>query len=145
VGLDIVVGFLIAWAVAKARRVAQRADGVIDTALDAGVDRVREMVTAKLAGEPALERLQIEAAESGEVSESTRTQVSSALEDAVDRDPEFAERLRVAMKQAEASAVRTEVQDVSQSVSGTVSGSNIQVGGSIGGGIQVHGPNVPPR
>jgi hypothetical protein len=145
VGLEVVVGFLVAWAVAKARRVAQRADGVVDTALDAGVDRVRDMITTKLAGDSALERLQIEAAESGEVSERTRTRVALALADAADRDPEFAERLQAAMKQAAVGATGTVVKDVSQSVSGTVSGSNVQVGGSVGGGIQLHGPDVPTR
>lgn len=144
-GLEVVVGFLVAWAVAKARRVAQRADGVVDTALDAGVDRVRDMITTKLAGDSALERLQIEAAESGEVSERTRTRVALALADAADRDPEFAERLQAAMKQAAVGATGTVVKDVSQSVSGTVSGSNVQVGGSVGGGIQLHGPDVPTR
>jgi hypothetical protein len=33
VGLEIVVGFLVAWAAGKAKRVAKRADGVVDEVL----------------------------------------------------------------------------------------------------------------
>lgn len=142
-GLDVVVGFLVAWAVAKARRVAQRADGVVDEVLDAGVDRVREVVSAKLGEDPSLERLQIEATESGEVSERTRARVTLALEEAVERDPRFAEQLHAAMERAKAEGSGSLVEQVFQSVSGTVSGSNIQIGGSVGGGIKVHGPDLP--
>jgi hypothetical protein len=133
-GLEVVIGFLVTWVIAKGRRVAQRADGIIDEVLDAKVDRVRALVAAKLGGDPALARLEIEAADTGEVTERTSTRVLLALEEATEQDTEFAARLREAMSETSAQAQARSV----QSVTGTVHGSNVQVGGNVGGGIWAH-------
>lgn len=96
-GLEVVVGFVVAWAINKARRVASRADGAVDVALDAGVDYVIRLVLSKLQGDSAVSQLQAEAARTGEVAVRTRTRVQLALEDAIARDPAFAAELNVAL------------------------------------------------
>ena len=96
-GLEVVVGLLIAWAARKAGRGAKRVDGMVDKALDAGLDRVEKVVTAKLGGDKALEQLQLEAAESGDPSDRTRTRVRLSLEEAVEANPEFAKELEAAV------------------------------------------------
>lgn len=141
-GLEIVVGFLVAWAAGKAKRVAKRADGAVDEVLDAGVDRIQEIVTAKFDGDPALKQLRLEAADKGEASSRTRARVQLALEEAVDQDLEFAEQLRVAVSQVDSAVVDDATIRLSQSVSGDIGGSNIQVGGNVGAGIRIDGPTT---
>jgi multidrug resistance efflux pump len=136
-----VVGFLVAWAAGKVKRVVKRADGAADEILDAGVDRIRKIVMAKIGGDPALEQLTTEAADKGEASARTRVRVQLALEEAAEQDPGFAEQLRAALSQVEAALINSERIELSQSVSGDVGGVNIQVGGSIGGGIHLRGQN----
>jgi hypothetical protein len=99
--VEVALGLVLAWVVAKARRVAVRADGVVDGALDAAVDRVGQVVMDKLGSDSAVQRLQVEAAESGEVSELTHKRVGLALEDAVARDAEFAQRLEAAVAEVD--------------------------------------------
>ncbi len=78
-GAELVAGYLVAWAVGKARRSA-----------DAGLDRLYEIVSRKLGTDPALVRLEAEAAERGEVAEPTRRRVRLAVERAADQDAQFA-------------------------------------------------------
>ena len=92
-GLELVVGYLAAWAWQKARRVAGRADAEVDQALDAGMDRLHELVVRKLAGDPALTRLETEAEsdlEAVSVSAGARERVRLALEEAAESDTAFA-------------------------------------------------------
>ncbi len=60
-GLEVPIACVVAWVWRKARRVGSAADTEVDRALDAGMARVHDMVTAKLAGDPALVRLHAEA------------------------------------------------------------------------------------
>ena len=95
-GLELVVGYLAAWAWRKVRRVVGRADAEVDQALDAGMDRLHELVAGKLGSDPALTRLETEArSDLDAVSVRARTseRVRLALEDAVESDPAFATRL----------------------------------------------------
>ena len=46
----VAVGYVIAWAVRKARRVGGRLDSEVDEVIDAGLDRLHEVVAAKLHG-----------------------------------------------------------------------------------------------
>lgn len=62
-GVEVAVGFLVTWILRKAGRAAERADGVVDEVVDAGVDKVGELILGKLGGHTALERLQVEARE----------------------------------------------------------------------------------
>lgn len=71
VGVEIAVGYVCAWLVGKARRVGGRVDAEVDRGLDAGVERVHQVVSRALGGDSALERA-AEEAEGGEVSVRTR-------------------------------------------------------------------------
>jgi hypothetical protein len=102
-GLEVVVGFLIAWAVGKARRAGQRFDGVADQVVDASAVRLRDVLLRKLGGDSAVQRLELEAAETGEVSERTQQRVTLALQDAVEQDTQFATELQDALTHAEKS------------------------------------------
>jgi hypothetical protein len=54
VEVGVVAGYVIAWAVRKARRAAGRIDDEADAVIDAGLDRLHEVVVARLAGHPAV-------------------------------------------------------------------------------------------
>ncbi|HET6710354.1 hypothetical protein [Amycolatopsis sp.] len=100
VGVEIVIGALIAWAVGKARRAGKALDGIADEVVDAGAAKVRDVVLAKLGDDSAVQKLAVEAAETGEVSERTRTRVALAVEDAADEDEQFAAALEAALAEA---------------------------------------------
>lgn len=86
----VVAGYVIAWVVRKTRRVADRLDTEADAASDAGLDKLRAVVAAKLDRDPVLEDLDEEAAaEGGQVSELTRQRVELAVTAAARRDEEF--------------------------------------------------------
>jgi hypothetical protein len=93
VGLELVAGYLVAWAVSKARRVGRQLDEDTDLVLDASLDRLHDLVVTKLGDDPALARLEGEAAESGEVSERTRRRVADAVAEAAESDEEFSASL----------------------------------------------------
>jgi hypothetical protein len=100
-GLEVAVGFLIAWVVGKARRAGKQLDGVADQMVDASAVRLRDVLLRKLGGDSSVQRLQLEAAETGEVSDRTRQRVTLALEDAVEQDTQFAAELESALAEAE--------------------------------------------
>lgn len=102
IGIEIAVGFLIAWVVRKAGRVGRRVDTEVDQVLDAGLDRLHDLVVAKLGGDPALEKLQSEAGESGEVGARTQARVRLALEEAAEQDLAFAAEFEAAVAQVQA-------------------------------------------
>jgi hypothetical protein len=104
-GVELAVVYVFAWAVRKARRVAGRADAEVDRALDAGMDRVHELVSRKLGADPELERLAEEAADGQEApSALTRRRVERALTAAAEQDASFARELEAAVKAVEAAA-----------------------------------------
>ncbi|MFF5306539.1 hypothetical protein ACFY5F_44975 [Streptomyces sp. NPDC013161] len=109
-GVEVAVGYMFAWLVGKARRVAGRADGEVDRTLDAGMDRLHAVVSRKLGADPALKRAQ-EEAESGqeELTERTRRRLTDSLEDAVERDGEFAAALEQIVEQLRAADTRADV------------------------------------
>ena len=91
-GIEVVVGYLAAYAWRKARRIAGRADAVVDQGLDAGMDRLHEMVADKLGLDPALQQLETQAGsdlEAVKVPERTIERVRLALLDEVEKDPGF--------------------------------------------------------
>jgi hypothetical protein len=95
--VGVVTGYVIAWAVRKARRAGGRLDNEADAVIDAGLDRLHEMVAARLAHHPAIAELVEEAEQAalndGQVSDLTRQQVESALAAAARQDEAFAMRL----------------------------------------------------
>ena len=132
VGVELAVGYLFGWAVRKARRVAGRADAEVDQALEAGMDRLHGLITARLGQDPALERAR-EEAESGreELSERTRRRLVDSLEDVAERDPAFAKALEELMSKLQAVVADG---GVSAAVDGQAIGGNVDVhaeGGSV--------------
>lgn len=145
--MEVVVGLVIAWAIAKVRRVAVRADGVVDQALDAAVDRVGELVTTRLKGDSAVAQLEAEAEETGEVSDRTRQRVQLAIEDATEKSPEFARELNTAVAAAHAAGAAAAQSTGSHGViiNGGVTGSGgIVIGAVTGGSVSLGTPPDPP-
>jgi hypothetical protein len=146
--IEVALGLVLAWVVAKARRVAVRADGVVDAALDAAVDRVGQVVMDKLGSDSALQRLQEEAKESGEISELTQQRVELTLKDAVARDTEFAERLAAAVAEAKKASGEGAVAGAGGvAISGGVNAkdSGLAIGVVAGGSVSVDRPASDPH
>ncbi|PJM93349.1 chromosome partitioning protein [Streptomyces sp. CB01373] len=102
-GVEVAVGYVFAWLVRKARPVAARADAEVDRGLDAGMDRLHDLVSRKLGRDPALERAAEEAvAEPGQLSKRTRQRLVFSLEDAAEHDPAFARALTALVEQLQA-------------------------------------------
>jgi len=90
-GVELAVGYVIAWAIRKAQRVAGRADGEVDQVLDAGMDRLHKLVVTRLGTDPALEQALTEAGSNQEdVTDRTRMRFLLALEEQAQQDPVFA-------------------------------------------------------
>jgi hypothetical protein len=96
-GLEVAVGLLIAWFARKAGRAWKRVDGMTDEAMDAGLDKLHDVVIAKLGGDSAINQLETEVAETGEAGTRTQTRVRLALEEAVEQDKAFAADLESAL------------------------------------------------
>jgi hypothetical protein len=101
--LELAVAAVAAWVWRRAGRVGEQVGEQVDEVLDAGVQRLGELVARKLAGDSALEKLQVEAA-GGEVSERTRDRVRLSLEEAVAGDERFAAALDEALRRVHADA-----------------------------------------
>ena len=86
VGLELVAGYLVAWAVGKAKRAGQRLDKETDEVMDAGLDRLHEVIAAKLGTDPAIAKLEIEAAQENGASDRTIRRVNDAIEEAAEGD-----------------------------------------------------------
>jgi hypothetical protein len=95
----LITGYVIRWAVGKAKRVGGRLDDDVDLALDSGLDRLHTVVVAKLGGHPVLADLEEEAANAGQVSELTRQQVELAVQAAAGKDQAFAEAITALAQQ----------------------------------------------
>jgi hypothetical protein len=96
-GLEVAVGFLVAWFVRKAGHAAKRLDAMADEVMDAQLDRLHEVVIGKLGNDSALEQLQLEAATTGEVGTRTQARVRLALEEAAEQDKTFAADLEAVL------------------------------------------------
>jgi hypothetical protein len=91
--MEIAVGYLAAYAWRKARRVAGRADAMVDEGLDAGMERLNVLVAARLGADPALTRLEVQAGsdlEAVTVPQRTLERVRLALLDEAEQDRDFA-------------------------------------------------------
>jgi hypothetical protein len=142
-GVEIAVGYVFAWLVAKGRRVAGRADTEIDRSLDAGMDRLHELVSSKLGQDPALERAR-EEAEAGraEPSERTRRRLADSLEDAAERDGVFAEALEKVVSELQADAGSGSRGGVSASGGGQAVGGNVNMRADGGSAAALRMGNV---
>ncbi|MGW7207585.1 hypothetical protein [Streptomyces sp. NPDC054837] len=126
--VELVIGYLFAWLVSKARRLAGRADAEVDRSLDVGMDRLHELVSRRLGQDSGLERAWDEA-EAGEEepSERTRRLLSDSLEDAAERDPAFGEALEELVK---------ELQDAAGGAKSGVSAS--EGAQAVAGDVEIH-------
>jgi hypothetical protein len=104
-GIEVAVGLLVAWLARKAKRVGQRADTEVDTVLDAGMDRLHDLVTSRLGSDTAMVKLHAEA-QTGQVSDRARDRVTAALEDTTEADPQFARQLQDLVEQVQALAAQ---------------------------------------
>ncbi|GLY42502.1 hypothetical protein Amsp01_085250 [Amycolatopsis sp. NBRC 101858] len=140
-GLEVAVGFLIAWAVGKARRAGKQLDGVADEVVDASAVRLRDVLLRKLGKDSAVEQLQLEAARPEGVGDRTAQRVKLALEDAVEQDRGFAAELESALAEAEKSGSAAGGPVVSGTA--TASGGGIAIG-AVGRDANF-GPPPDPR
>lgn len=150
VGAELAVGYLFAWLVRKAKRAGERADEHVDAALDAGVDqlsaKLHELVSGRLHGDPALERLSGEARKALESpSPRVATRVALALEDAAGEDEQFGADVEELVRRIQA------VERPVKAVGGVAVGGDITVharGGSVAlgvvqGDVSLGNPPVP--
>jgi hypothetical protein len=121
--LELVVGYLAAWAVRKARHVGRRADAEVDQVLDAGMDRLHEVVSGKLGVDPALAKLEVEA-RAGVENPRTRERVLLAVEDAAAEDDGFAAALSEVLRELAAAGGTSRV--------AAAGGHVVGVGGHVG-------------
>jgi len=128
VGLELVAGYLVAWAVRKGARVGKRLDGQADEIIDLELDRLHDVVTAKLGLDPALEKLELEAAQGQQPSERTLRRVQDAVEEATEEDPQFKALLEAVLAKVE------------EAGGGTPSAANIDLRGAKG--VQVGDSNT---
>ncbi|MCW7941460.1 hypothetical protein AAW14_04970 [Streptomyces hygroscopicus] len=143
------VGYAFAWLVRKAKRVAGQADEEVDRGLEAAMDRLHELISAKLGQDPALERAG-EEAEAGqmELSPRTRQRLELAVEDAAERDSAFSEALNRAVKDLQAAT--TPVGGVSVTGDGQAVGGDVDIRAEHGsvaalrmGDVSLGNPSAP--
>jgi hypothetical protein len=125
-GIEVAVGYMIAWAVRKAKRVAGRADAEADRTLDAAMDRLHALISGKLGEDPAL-RMLTEEAGTGRTALSGETgqRVRLALDNAAQQDPGFAEALDRAVRELQ--AVSRASGAVSAGDGGQAAGANVHI------------------
>ncbi len=109
VEVGVIIGYLVTWAIRKARRAGAKLDSTVDAAMDIGLDRLDSLVRTKLGGHPALKELDDEAAQAptaptddaeagtAGVTELTRQQLELSLQSALAKDTAFAGQLRALM------------------------------------------------
>lgn len=153
---SVVAGYVIAWAIRKARRVGGRLDAEADGVIDGSLDRLHEVVAAKLAGHPALAELVEEAqaaGSGGEVSDLTRQQVELALTAVARKDDAFGQavtELVARLREAELAAGSQVIAGPGSAVftgsaAATAKDGGIAVG-QVSGGVHIsQGPPVPPQ
>ena len=99
VGLELVAGYLVAWVVRKARRAGKRLDEETDEIMDAGLDRLHDVIAVKLGSDPALAKLEADASQGLDPNERTVRRVRDAVEEATEEDPQFAARVEAVLAQ----------------------------------------------
>lgn len=96
-GLELAAGYLVAWVIRKARRAGKQLDADADLIIDTELGKLHDLIATKLGADPALAKLEQEAAAGQEVSDRTQRRVEDALADAADADPGFAASLSAAL------------------------------------------------
>lgn len=150
-GAEIAAGYVFAWLAGKARRVANRADAEVDRGLDAGMERLHNLVSARLGQDPALRRAREEAAAGrDEPSQHTRRWLTDSLRDAAEHDAAFAAALENLVRALQAATAPGDG-GVAASDDGPAIGGNVDIraeGGSAAaltmGNVTI-GPAPNPR
>jgi hypothetical protein len=127
IGLEVLAGYAVAYLVRKARGLGHRADVEVDRALEAGMDRLHELVSGKLGADPALVKLEREARDGAE-SPRTLQRVQLALEEAAESDAGFAELLEKAVAQ-----LRAKDPSVAAGDHGVAAGGDVHITADRGG------------
>lgn len=152
----VVTGYVIAWAVRKARRAGGRLDAEADAVIDASLDRLHEVVATKLAGHPVLAELVEEAEAGGEVNELTRQQAELAVTAAAHKDEAFAQAVIELVAQLRAAEQAAGTTVIAGAGSGVFTGDAHvkaegggiaigQVAGNVNVGRDLTGPFGPGR
>jgi hypothetical protein len=152
----VVAGYVIAWAVRKARRVGGRLDSEADEVIDAGLDQLHEVVAAKLGAHPVLAELVEEAeasCDASEISDLTREQLVLALTAAARKDDAFGRavsELTDRLREAEQAAGRPVIAGTGSAVFTGNSEARAENGGiaigQVAGGVHISGrPAGPSR
>ncbi|MEV5832007.1 hypothetical protein [Nocardia sp. NPDC052112] len=141
----VIVGYLIAWAVRKARRVGERLDGEFDVAVDAGLDRLHDAISSKL-GPDSLRDIEEQAGEFGQVTEGTQRRAEEVIAAASTTYPEFAAQIAkilAEIKVAEAGQASAVASGTGSVAIGGDADLNAQSGGvaaiTIAGGVNTTG------
>jgi hypothetical protein len=140
-GLEVVVGFLVAWFARKAGRVGKRIDSMADEVLDAGLDKLHDVVIAKLGGDSALAKLATEVAETGEAGTRTQARVRLALEEAAEEDHAFATALESTLATLQGSGAAAGHHGVAITGGVNADYGGIAIGGVTGGSVSVERPD----
>ena len=142
---SVVTGYVVAWAVRKAQRLAGVLDKKFDDTLEAGLDRLHDVVANKLSGHPALEDLTEEAASAdSQVTELTRQQIELAITAAARRDEDFGQTVTMLLAEMQ-SIERTAKVSVVGSAGSRIFSGDTQVGawgtgiamGPVGGNVYI--------
>jgi hypothetical protein len=136
-GVDLVAGYLFAWAVRKFRRVGAAADTEVNV-LDAAGDKLHELVSTRLGNDSSLARLEQEA-KAGVDSERTRRRVQDAVEQAVEDDPTFAAQLGAILAELAGGQSWQQVTHTGSVRQHNTGGTAIANTGVVGGDITVDG------
>jgi len=126
--IEIAVELLVVWMTHPTRPEHNYATANQDTVSDIALRTLHELVTDKLRGDPALERLELEATSSGEVRPRTRTRLTMALEDATEDDHDFGRDLQNVLNKLRGSGLVEEESrgNVTNQITGNVSGRVMQ-------------------
>lgn len=137
--IEIAVGLLVTWMTRPSRLEHAQPVANPGSTSEVALHTMHELVTAKLGGDPALERLELEASGSGEVRPRTRARLAMALEDATEDDRDFAKELAKAVSELRKSGSLEEQSrgNVTNTITGNVSGRVIQAR-DIHGSVTFH-------
>jgi hypothetical protein len=151
----VVAGYLAAWATGKARRAASRIDAEADAVIDGSLDRLHEVVEARLGGHPVLAELANEARQAGQVSTWTLARAEQTLAEAANDDEAFAQAvtgLVARLREAKRIIAPVSVGSGSTVLTGEVHARARDGGfafGQVTGGVQIGreagGPPLPGR
>jgi hypothetical protein len=151
----LIAGYMIAWALRKAKRIGDRLDTEADGVIDASLNRLHEVVETKLGGHPVLAELVEEAGEAGDgeqITDLTRQQLELALTAAARKDDIFAQtmaELAAKLRDAEQAAGKCVFAGpgstvVTGNVEAKAEGGGIAIG--VAGSVSIGGsPPNPPQ